>query len=149
ASSLQPGERQALGKLAVQTLQNTGAQRLQLGDEQYLSVSRQLPSSPHTVSVLVQRRMHAVMSPYRDVRDAMLVIGTLALLASIGIGLVAGRSASQPIAALVRAARRIEEGRYDSPVPVRGAKDFRQLASTFNAMQSGIADRETRITHLA
>ncbi len=149
ASSLEPTERQALGKIALQTLQGTGVQRLQLGNEPYLSVSRQLSSSPDSVSVLVQRGTHAVMAPYRDVRDAMLVIGTIALLASIGVGLLAGRSASQPIAALVKAARRIEEGRYDSPVRVIGAKDFRQLASTFNAMQSGIADRETRITHLA
>ena len=149
ASSLGDAERKALAGIPLRTLQGAGAQRLELGSEQYLSVPRQLPSSPDAVSVLVQRPMHAVMAPYRDVRDAMLVIGTIALLAAIGIGLLAGRSASQPIAALVKAARRIEEGRYDSPVPVRGAKDFRALASTFNAMQSGIADRETRITHLA
>ena len=43
--------------------------------------------------------MHAVMAPYRDVRDAMFAIGTIALLAAIGMGLLAGRSASQPIAA--------------------------------------------------
>jgi diguanylate cyclase (GGDEF)-like protein len=149
ASSLEPGERKALGAIGLHALAGAGGQRLQLGDEQYLSVSRQLSTSPDSVSVLVQRQMHAVMAPYRDVRDAMLAIGTIALLAAIGIGLLAGRSASQPIAALVKAARRIEEGRYDSPVPVKGAKDFRQLASTFNAMQSGIADRENRITHLA
>ncbi len=149
ASSLDPRERQALGNIALRTLQSTGAQRLQLGTDEYLSVSRQLPSSPNSVSVLVQRRMHAVMAPYRDVRDAMFLIGTIALLAAVGVGLLTGRSASQPIAALVKAARRIEEGRYDSPVPVKGAKDFRQLAAMFNAMQSGIADRENRITHLA
>ncbi len=32
---------------------------------------------------------------------------------------------------------------------MRGAKDFRQLATTFNAMQAGIKEREVRITHLA
>ena len=77
------------------------------------------------------------------------LIGTIALLLAVGLGLLAGRSASRPIAALVSAARRIEEGRYDAPVAVRGAKDFRQLAATFNAMQTGIAEREARITHLA
>ena len=149
ASSLGDPERKALAAISLQTLQGAGAQRLQLGSAQFLSVPRQLLSSPDAVSVLVQRPMHAVMAPYRDVRDAMLLIGTIALLAAVGIGLLAGRSASQPIAALVTAARRIEEGRYDSPVKIRGAKDFRKLAATFNAMQAGIADRETRITHLA
>ncbi len=32
-----------------------------------------------TSPVLVQRPMHAVMAPYRDVRDAMFAIGTIAL----------------------------------------------------------------------
>ncbi len=53
------------------------------------------------------------------------------------------------MAALVRAAQRIEEGRYESPVVVRGAREFRKLATTLNAMQTGIAERETRIKHLA
>jgi diguanylate cyclase (GGDEF)-like protein len=149
ASSLEGANRTALDGASLETLQAAGAKHIQLGSQQYLSVSRQLQSSPETVSVLVQRPMHAVMAPYRDVRDAMFAIGTIALLAAIGMGLLAGRSASKPIAALVRAARRIEEGRYDSPVVVKGAKDFRLLASTLNAMQTGIADRENRITHLA
>jgi diguanylate cyclase (GGDEF)-like protein len=149
ATSLAGASRTALDGASLRTLQAEGAQHMHLGSQQYLSVSRQLQSSPDTVSVLVQRPMHTVMAPYRDVRDAMFAIGTIALLAAIGIGLLAGRGASQPIAALVRAARRIEEGRYDSPVAVSGPKDFRQLASTLNAMQTGIAERESRITHLA
>jgi diguanylate cyclase (GGDEF)-like protein len=93
--------------------------------------------------------MHEVLAPYRDLRDAMLLIGTVALLLAAGIGMLAGRSASRPIAELVRAARRIEEGHYGRPVVPRGAKDFRRLAATFNTMQEGIAEREARITQLA
>ncbi len=149
ASTLGGADRMALARVPPSTLQGVGARHLRLGSQEFLSVSRQLPSSPDTVAVLMQRPMHAVLAPYRDVRDAMFAIGTVALLAAAGVGLLAGRSASQPIATLLKAARRIEEGRYDSPVAVTGAKDFRQLASTFNAMQTGIAERESRITHLA
>lgn len=123
--------------------------RIELGEHEFLSVSRRLPSSPDAIDVVVLRSMHEVLAPYRDVRDAMLVIGSIALLLAAGIGLLAGRNVSRPIAAFLQAARRIEEGHYDHAVPVRGTKDFRLLASTFNAMQTGIADRETRITHLA
>ena len=122
---------------------------LTLGTHEYLSVSRRLPSSPDAIDVVVLRSKHEVLAPYRDVRDALLVIGTIAVLLAAGLGLLAGRNVSRPIASLVHAARRIEEGHYDHAVPVRGAQDFRQLASTFNAMQTGIAERETRITHLA
>jgi diguanylate cyclase (GGDEF)-like protein len=129
--------------------QNGGAWRLRLGTEEYLTVTRRLAVNPDTVDVWVHQPMHEVLAPYRDLRDAMLLIGTVALLLAAGIGMLAGRSASRPIAELVRAARRIEEGRYGSPVVPRGAKDFRTLAATFNTMQEGIAEREARITQLA
>jgi diguanylate cyclase (GGDEF)-like protein len=149
ASTLSHADRRELSTSPFREMQAAGSRRLELGSNEYLLVSRRLPSSPDAVDVVVARPMHAVLTPYRDVRDAMLTIGTLALLLAVGMGLLAGRSASRPIAALLRAARRIEEGHYDNPVAVRGAKDFRQLAATFNAMQTGIAEREARITHLA
>jgi diguanylate cyclase (GGDEF)-like protein len=149
ASTLSSEARRGLSVSQFREMQGARSRRLELGANEYLVVSRRLPSNPDGVDVVVARPMHAVLTPYRDVRDAMLVIGTLALLLAVGMGLLAGRSASRPIAALLQAARRIEEGRYDHAVAVRGAKDFRQLASTFNAMQTGIAEREARITHLA
>jgi diguanylate cyclase (GGDEF)-like protein len=125
------------------------ALRLRLGGAEYLTVTRSLAVSPDTVDVWVHQPMYEVLAPYRDLRDAMLLIGTVALLLAAGIGMLAGRSASRPIAELVRAARRIEEGRYGRPVVPSGAKDFRRLAATFNTMQNGIAEREARITQLA
>jgi len=129
--------------------QQGAAWRLRLGGNEYLTVTRALAVSPDTIDVWVHQPMHEVLAPYRDLRDAMLLIGTVALLLAAGIGMLAGRSASRPIAELVLAARRIEEGRYGRPVVPRGAKDFRTLAATFNTMQEGIAEREARITQLA
>jgi HAMP domain-containing protein len=129
--------------------QQAAAWRLRLGGDEYLTVTRNLAVSPDRIDVWVHQPMHEVLAPYRDLRDAMLLIGTVALLLAAGIGMLAGRSASRPIAELVLAARRIEEGRYDRPVVPRGAKDFRRLAATFNTMQEGIAEREARITQLA
>ncbi len=149
ASTLSGADRRALATSHLADTGTTPSRRLKLGSNEYLVVSRRLSSSPEAVDVVVAKPMQAVLAPYRDVRDAMLAVGTLALLLATCVGLLAGRSASRPIAALLQAARRIEEGRYDHPVAVRGAKDFRQLAATFNAMQTGIAERETRITHLA
>jgi diguanylate cyclase (GGDEF)-like protein len=149
ASTLDKAERDELVTQRFLDAQHGRSRRVPLGSREYLIVLQRLPSSPDAMDVVVARRMHAVLTPYRDVRDAMIAIGTIALLLAAGLGLLAGRSASRPIAALLSAARRIEEGRYDAPVAVRGAKDFRQLAATFNAMQTGIAEREARITHLA
>ena len=125
------------------------AWRLRLGGEEYLTVTRSLAVNPDPVEVWVHQPMQEVLAPYRDLRNAMLLIGTVALLLAAGIGMLAGRSASRPIAELVSAARRIEEGRYGRPVVPRGAEEFRRLAATFNTMQAGIAEREARITQLA
>ena len=150
ASTLEGASRSALVALHGDAARHAaGAWRLHLGGEEYLTVTRRLAVSPDTVDVWVHQPMHEVLAPYRDLRDAMLLIGTVALLLAAGIGMLAGRSASRPIAELVRAARRIEEGRYGRPVVPRGAKDFRRLAATFNNMQAGIAEREARITQLA
>jgi diguanylate cyclase (GGDEF)-like protein len=149
ASTLSGASRAALVALNGVPRHQAGAWELRLGDEEYLTVTRRLADKPDTVDVWVHQPMYEVLAPYRDLRDAMLLIGTVALLLAAGIGMLAGNSASRPIAELVSAARRIEEGRYGRPVVPRGAKDFRHLASTFNAMQQGIAERETRITQLA
>jgi diguanylate cyclase (GGDEF)-like protein len=149
ASTLSNEERVAFSVSAASGGNRERFRHLRLGEHEYLSVSRRLPSNPDAIDVVVMRPMHEVLAPYRDVRDAMLALGTLAVLMAAGIGLLAGRNVSRPVAALLEAARRIEEGRYDHPVPVRGAPDFRRLAATFNAMQTGIAQRESHITHLA
>jgi diguanylate cyclase (GGDEF)-like protein len=149
ASTLGGESRQALLALRGVARPAESAWPLRLGNDEYLTVTRHLADKPDSIDVWVHQPMHEVLAPYRDLRDAMLLIGTVALLLAAGIGMLAGNSASRPIAELVHAARRIEEGRYGRPVVPRGAKDFRQLASTFNTMQEGIAERETRITQLA
>jgi diguanylate cyclase (GGDEF)-like protein len=149
ASTLSDDDRRALAAAHIAGDDAARFSYLQLGAHDYLSVSRRMPSSPDAIDVIVLRSKHKVLAPYRDVRDAMLLIGSIAVLLAAGIGMLAGRNVSRPVASLVQAARRIEEGHYDHPVAVRGARDFRRLAATFNAMQSGIAEREMRITHLA
>jgi diguanylate cyclase (GGDEF)-like protein len=149
SSTLSGAARQALVDLHGVAHHPASTWRLRLGNEEYLTVTRRLADNPDSVDVWVHQPMFEVLAPYRDLRDAMLLIGTVALLLAAGIGMLAGNSASRPIAELASAARRIEEGRYGRPVVPRGAKDFRQLASTFNTMQQGIAERETRITQLA
>jgi len=93
--------------------------------------------------------MHEVLSPYRDVRDALLLIDGIALVLAGIVGAVLGRSATRPIGELVRAAERIQEGRYDTAVVATGAAEFRSLAATFNTMQKNIAEREADITFQA
>ena len=118
----------------------------QLAGTDYLTVSWRLDSGGDAVDVLLLKPRQQVLAPYRDQRDAMLVIDGVALLLAGLVGAVLGRSAARPIGELVRAARRIQQGHYETAVSVSGGDEFRSLAATFNAMQSNIAAREADIT---
>jgi len=115
--------------------------------EPYLTFSEPLDGSNGGFLLRLQKPMSEVRAPYREVRDALLAIGGLALLLATFIALLLGRGATRPLGELVLAARRIQAGAYDTAVEASGADEFRSLAATFNAMQRGIAEREARITH--
>lgn len=115
----------------------------------YLTFAQHIEGRGDIVDVVVQKSMHEVLAPYRDVRDALLLIDGIALVLAAIIGTVLGRSATRPIGELVRAAERIQEGRYDTAVVATGGAEFRSLAVTFNTMQKNIAEREADITFQA
>jgi diguanylate cyclase (GGDEF)-like protein len=120
-----------------------------LADDDYLSFARRLEVRGDSVDLILLKPLEDVLAPYRELRDAMLLIDGVALLFAALIGAVLGRSATRPIGELVRAAQRIERGEYGTAVNVSGGDEFRSLAATFNAMQSNIAAREADITYHA
>ncbi|MGH8138604.1 MAG: putative bifunctional diguanylate cyclase/phosphodiesterase [Steroidobacteraceae bacterium] len=120
-----------------------------IGTTDYLSYTQRIGSRGDSVDIIVQKPMHEVLAPYRDVRDALLLIDGIALALAAVVGTLLGRSATRPIGELVRAAERIQEGRYDVAVKASGGDEFRSLAATFNTMQKNIAEREADITYHA
>ena len=115
--------------------------------EKFLSVTQRLEAHGDAIDVTLQEPMEAVFAPYRDVRDALLVIDGIALVLAAAIGTFLGRSATRPIGQLVEAAQRIQRGRYEIAVEASGGQEFRSLAAAFNSMQRTIAEREADITH--
>jgi diguanylate cyclase (GGDEF)-like protein len=122
---------------------------LHLAAADYLSFVRRLDVRGDSVDIILLKPLQNVLAPYRELRDAMLLIDGLALLVAAVIGAVLGRSATRPIGELVLAAQRIQRGQYNTAVSVSGGEEFRSLAATFNTMQSNIAAREADITHQA
>ncbi|MBV8343116.1 MAG: EAL domain-containing protein, partial [Gammaproteobacteria bacterium] len=120
-----------------------------IAGREYLGFARRLDVSGDAVNVVLLKPLEDVLAPYRDLRDAMLLIAGLALLVAAALGAVLGRSAARPIGELVRAAQRIERGQYGTAVRVSGGDEFRSLAATFNVMQNNIAAREADITYQA
>ncbi|HYM29215.1 MAG TPA: EAL domain-containing protein [Steroidobacteraceae bacterium] len=126
-----------------------GARSVHLGNGDYLSFARRLGAGGDAVDLILLRPLAEVLAPYRELRDDMLLIDGIALLLAAVVGTLLGRSATRPLGELMRAARRIEQGQYETAVSVAGGDEFRRLAATFNVMQNNIAAREADITHQA
>ena len=126
-----------------------GAWVMRLGDTSYLTFLQQIDSRGEPVQAILQKPMAAVLAPYRQLRNSLLLIDGVTIVLAAVIGMVLGRSATRPLGELVRAAQRIQHGRYDTAVAVSGGEEFRSLAATFNVMQRTIADREADITRHA
>jgi len=122
---------------------------MRVGGVEYLSSARRLEARGDPVEVILLKPLEDVLLPYRELRDAMLLIDGAALVVAALIGAVLGRSATRPIGELMRAAQRVERGQYGTAVDVGGGEEFQRLAATFNAMQSNIAAREADITYHA
>jgi diguanylate cyclase (GGDEF)-like protein len=119
----------------------------QVAGADFLTVSERLNSGDHALAILLLKSMDAVNAPYIELRNTLTLIAFLSVVLATVVGIRLGRAATRPVEQLVAGVQRIERGDYGSPIEVPGTEEFAQLASSVNAMQRGIADRELRITH--
>ena len=138
-------------RLGTETLMQAVALRepheVQVAGTDFLTVSDRLNSGDHQFSILLLKSMKAVNAPYIELRDTLSLIAFLSIVLATVVGVRLGRAATRPVEQLVAGVQRIERGDYGSAIEVPGTEEFAKLASSFNSMQRGIADRELRITY--
>jgi HAMP domain-containing protein len=111
---------------------------------------RPLGTSEGTAStaLMLEFSIGDALAEYDFLKLAVLIAGAL------GLALVAYASARlarhivRPISALERAARSLAKGQWTS-VPVTSDDELGLLGKSFNEMSAGIAQRESRIRHMA
>jgi two-component system OmpR family sensor kinase/two-component system sensor histidine kinase BaeS len=72
----------------------------------------------------------------------------LSFVVGITGGFAIGRIVSSPITAQARAASQVEGGQLHVRVPVRGSREFRELATAFNRMAAALQQAETARNNL-
>ena len=77
-----------------------------------------------------------------SVTRVVIVTTLLALLASLGLGIVLAQAVTRPLDGIARAARRLAEGNYGVRVERPGAPELASLADSFNQMAAGLEDQE-------
>jgi diguanylate cyclase (GGDEF)-like protein len=99
--------------------------------------------------VILQRSMREAMQPYVEARRGLIAFGAALLVLVAIAGGWFSTTIARPLRTLGAAARRMIAGDYERSVDVKSDDEFGELASSFNAMQTAIAEREHRITHNA
>lgn len=100
-------------------------------------------------AVLVLRYpLDLAMAPYRSLLITLVFVGLLGLGLLVAGSWLLARSITRPISALDAAARRLRDGE-EAHVEVETDDEIGRLAESFNAMASGIREREGRITAMA
>lgn len=118
-------------------------------DDHSLTIQTPFISNEPSIVIVLQRSMEQAMQPYVEARTALVAFGA-ALVALVAMaGAWFSTTIAQPLRILAGAARRMISGNYENVVEVKADDEFGQLASSFNAMQTAIAEREQRISHHA
>ncbi|CAM3751298.1 response regulator [Roseateles saccharophilus] len=79
------------------------------------------------------------LAPARVLRQRLLLSVALASLGAFALALLVGRRLLAPVLRLTRSVVRISDGRLDERAPVRGFREFRTLAHSFNRMTEQLA----------
>jgi EAL domain-containing protein (putative c-di-GMP-specific phosphodiesterase class I)/GGDEF domain-containing protein len=120
-----------------------------LGDMEYLATAVHLATASPSLDIALFKPMGEVMAPYRQLAWNLGLIIGVTLAAAVIAGIYLGRSAARPVQQLAEGALRIAAGDYSRGVAGSGGRELENLAQAFNSMQSGIADRESRLMHMA
>jgi diguanylate cyclase (GGDEF)-like protein len=89
------------------------------------------------------------LKPYRQVLLALAGLLAVGLVGALIGGVLIARGVSRPVELLAGQVRRIAEGDYSAPAPIRQRDEIGELSAAFGTMARAIAEREDRIQHQA
>jgi len=102
------------------------------------------------LGVLLLRSLDAALTPYQQLQLVLLGLTLLGVVVFAAVSVLLARGISNPITALSAAARRLERGDYDTPVPANSSLDeVRKLALALESMREGIRRRDALVNNLA
>ncbi len=121
---------------------------LTLGDADWFTLTRAL-GLDGAVTAVLQGSVAQAMAPFQELRNRLLWIAGMALVATLLAGTLFARRLTRPVNALAEAAARMAGGDYSTAVAEQYDAEFRQVADAFGGMQRAIAERESQILHQA
>ena len=114
-----------------------------LGGEPYVTRYAPLPLlNGLPARLALQRSLNAELEPARALQRVVMLISVGALIAASLASLLLARSVSQPLQALAAHTRQVAAGNYTTQIQLDRVDEFGALASAFNHMTAGLAERD-------
>jgi adenylate cyclase len=109
----------------------------------FVTVHRTLPTSVgQPAEVVLQYSRDEKLKYARDLEQKLALVFAGSLLIAALIALVIARGVSQPVLQLAAHAERVATGDYEARMHLQRNDELGQLASAFNAMSAGLAERD-------
>lgn len=114
--------------------------QVRIGDAEYSELARPLVDLQNTPvgEIRILRSFEAARQRIVMLRENIVAIWVLAVLAGLGLTFALARRILKPVQALDRAATEISRGNYDTHLPIQSEDELGRLAKTFNAMCASI-----------
>lgn len=94
------------------------------------------------IVAVLQRSLQEALRPYQRLQIIITVLFAAALVLAIVIARTFSRRVTRPVLRLAKGAHMIEQGDYNQCVPVEQHDEIGELASAFNTMAKGLAERD-------
>ena len=116
-----------------------------LGEEVYTAYAP-VGSGPFDWVMLVEQSKAEVDEPLLDYLRGTLIITAVFVLALTFLAVAWANSFVNPLRAITAALQRIREGHLETEVPSRGAREFRALSASLNAMVENLAHQKQAVS---
>jgi len=144
ASTLSDGLARAVARHGPATLEAGGeAMVAEFGGEPFVTLHAPLPlRGDQPARITLQRSLAVELEPARRLEQSILAISLLALVAAAVLAMTAARSVSRPVQELAAHTRRVAAGDYTARLALQRSDELGQLATAFNEMTAGLAERD-------
>jgi adenylate cyclase len=114
-----------------------------LGKEQFVTTSRRLPLlSAGAARIALQRSLETELAPSRQLEWSLQIIIPACLAAAALLALGMARGVSRPVQMLAAFTEHVVRGDFSRRIELTRSDELGDLASAFNRMSAGLADRD-------
>jgi len=120
------------------------------GEVDYLATEVHIPSLDNKAHVhaYLGRELAAELQPMVQLSRKLAVAGAAALVLILALAWTVARRITRPLSSVVEAARAIQRGDYEQPLPSSGADEVAFLARSFDEMRRDLALHMKRLRNL-